>query len=124
MDIPAPPTAVDEFFAGSPLGRELFAVVAQAIEAIGPATIRVTKSQVAFRRRRGFAWVWRPGRYIRSDVPAVLSIALPEPLASARLTEIVHPSPRVWMHHLELRSTSEVDDEVRGWLGRAWAAAA
>ena len=124
MDIPSPPTSVDEFFAGSPLGRDLFEAIAQAVDAIGPATIRVTKSQVAFRNRRGFAWVWRPGRYVRSDVPAVLSIALPEPLESARFKEIVNPSPRVWMHHLELRSTSEVDDEVRGWLGRAWAAAA
>jgi hypothetical protein len=123
MDIPTPPTSVDEFFAGSPLGRDLFTAVARAVEAIGPATIRVTKSQVAFRRRRGFAWVWRPGRYVRSDVPAVLSIALPEPVASARFKEIVNPSPRVWMHHLELRSTAEVDDEVRGWLGQAWAAA-
>ena len=124
MDIPTPPTPVDEFFAGSPLGRELFTAVAQAIEAIGPATIRVTKSQVAFRRRRGFAWVWRPGRYVQSDVPAVLSFALSEPLASARFKEIVHPSPLVWMHHLELRSTREVDDEVSGWLARAWAGAA
>ena len=124
MDIPTPPATVDEFFAGSPLGRDLFTAVAQAVEAIGPATIRVTKSQVAFSNRRGFAWVWRPGRYVRSDVPAVLSIAPPEPLASARFKEIVNPSPRVWMHHLELRSTSDVDDEVREWLGQAWAAAA
>ena len=119
-----PPVTVDEFFAGSPLGRELFAAVAQAIEDIGPATIRVTKRQVSFRHRRGFAWVWRPGRYVRSDVPAVLSFALPAPLASARLKQIVNPSPRVWMHHLELRSTGEVDDEVRGWRAQAWAAAA
>lgn len=124
MDMPRQPDPVDEFFAGAPLGRELFAAVLQAIEAIGPADVRVTKSQVAFRRRRGFAWVWRPGRYVSSDVPAVLSFALPEPIASARFKEVAHPSPRVWMHHLELRSTGEVDDEVRGWLALAWSAAA
>lgn len=124
MDMPSPPATVDEFFAGSPLGRDLYAAVAEAIEAFGPAAIRVTKSQVAFRRRRAFAWVWRPGRYVSSDVPAVLSFALPEPLASARFKEVSHPSPRVWMHHLELRSTGEVDDDVRGWLALAWAAAA
>jgi hypothetical protein len=42
-----------------------------------------------------------------SDVPAVLSIALPS---------VVHPSPGVWMHHLELRGIGDVDDNVCGWL--------
>ncbi|MCP6341538.1 DUF5655 domain-containing protein, partial [Klebsiella pneumoniae] len=58
-----------------------------------------------------------------SDVPLVLSLALPHRLRSERFKEVVHPSPRVWMHHLELRGPGEVDDEVRGWLAEAWAAA-
>ena len=83
----------------------------------------VTKSQVAFRRDQGFAYVWRPGQYVASDVPAVLSIALPFEVESDRFKEVVHPSAHVWMHHLELRGTDEVDDEVRGWLELAHAEA-
>lgn len=81
------------------------------------------KSQVAFRRRRGFAYVWRPGQYVGSDVPAVLSIALPHEVSSGRFKSVVHPSPTVWMHHLELHDVTEVDDQVRGWLVEAHAAA-
>ena len=49
----------------------------RAVRALGPVEVRVSRSQVAFRRRRGFAYVWRPGRYVRSAVPAVLSVVLP-----------------------------------------------
>ena len=114
---------IEEFFNGAPRGLELFEAVAGVIASIGPADIRVTKSQVAFRRRRGFAYVWRPGQYVRSDVPAVLSIALPEQLVSERFKSVVHPSPEVWMHHLELTDVAQVDAEVAGWLAAAYDAA-
>ena len=80
----------------------LYCAVADAVAAIGEAAVRVTKSQIAFRRRKGFAYVWRPGQYLKSDVPAVLSIALPREVASDRFKEVAHPSAKVWMHHLEL----------------------
>lgn len=44
---------------------------------LGPMDIRVSKSQIAFRRRRGFAYLWRPGTYVRSDILLVLSLPLP-----------------------------------------------
>jgi hypothetical protein len=56
-------------------------------------------------------------------VPAVLSIALPAPLDSARVKQVVHPAPRVWMHYIELQGPGGVDDEVRDWLRRAYEAA-
>jgi hypothetical protein len=67
----------EEFFAGSPAGLALYRAVAGVISSIGPAEVRVTKSQVAFRRRKGFAFVWRPGQYVKTDVLAVLSFGLP-----------------------------------------------
>jgi hypothetical protein len=82
--------------------------------------VRVTTSQIAFRRRRGFAYVWRPGQYVASEVPAVLSIALPREVSSDRFKSVAHPSPHVWMHHLELSDSSQIDDEVRSWLAEAY----
>lgn len=117
------PRAPEDFFAGSPEGTAVFEEVDRAVRALGPVDVRVTRSQVAFRRRRGFAYLWRPGRYVRSDVPAVLSVVLPARDPSGRWKEVVHPSPRVWMHHLEARSPDEVDDEVRAWLREAYQAA-
>lgn len=115
--------AVQEFFDGSPRGLELYRTVAEVVSALGDVEVRVTKSQIAFRHHKGFAYVWRPGRYVTSDVPMVLSIALPTPLRSTRFKEVAHPAPRVWMHHLELLDATDVDDELRGWLADAFAAA-
>lgn len=113
----------EEFFAGSPAGLALYRAVAGVISSIGPAEVRVTKSQVAFRRRKGFAFVWRPGQYVKTDVPAVLSFGLPREVRSPRFKEVAHPAPGVWMHHLELRDRSQVDAEVRGWLAAAYESA-
>lgn len=115
----------EQFFAGKPLPHALFARVAQLVEALGPASLRTTKSQVAFRRRRAFAWVWMPERYLRRPAaPLVLSIALPWRDSSPRWKEVAEPAPSRFMHHLELYDPAELDDEVRAWLGQAWEAAA
>ena len=113
----------ESFFEGHPDGLAVFHAVADRVAALGGSEVRVTRSQIAFRRRRGFAWVWRPGQYLTSTVPAVLSIALPRRVESARVKQVVQPTPHAWMHHLELASPDEVDDEVAGWLREAWTAA-
>jgi len=113
----------EDHFAGFPRALEVFRAVEHAVATLGDGSVRVTKSQVAFRRRKGFAYLWRPGQYIASDVPAVLSIALPHQITSDRFKEVAHPSSHVWMHHLELREVAEVDDEVRHWLAEAYASA-
>ena len=111
------------FFDGHPRGAAVAAAVAHAIGDLGPHTVRSTRSQVAFRRRRGFAYLWRPGQYVASDVPAVLSIALPREVASPRWKQVAHPEPHTWMHHLELTLPDEVDPQVRAWLAEAYDAA-
>ncbi len=118
------PATADEFFAGEREGLRIFNKVAACVRDIGPADVRVSKSEIAFRRSRGFAFVWRPDKYLKpTGVPAVLSIALQRQVASSRFKSVVHPSPRVWMHHIEVRAVREVDDEVAAWLAEAYAGA-
>lgn len=115
---------VEGFFEGQPKALRLFEAVRTAIEAIGPAEIRVTKSQVAFRRRKNFALVWRPEQYLkRPAAPLVLTLSFRERKPSARWKEITEAAPGRYSHHLELYKVKEVDAEVRGWLREAWEAA-
>ena len=110
----------DAFFAGEPVGLATLARVRDALLPIAGVTERVTRSQVALRRRRGFAWLWVPGRALRRPAaPVVLSIALGREDASPRWKEIAHPSSRHWIHHLEIRDAAEVDEEVTVWLPEA-----
>lgn len=113
----------EDLFHGFPEGLAICRAVQEAVHAIGEATVRVTKSQVTFGRRRGFAYVWRPAQYVNSDAPAVLSIALPRELRSERFKEVAHPSAKVWMHHIELHEPTEVDDQIVEWLTEAYASA-
>ena len=73
-----------EFFAGSAAGLALFEAVAETIATFGSAAMKGSKSQIAFRRRKAFAFVWRPDRYVTTDVPAVLSFGAPQELHSPR----------------------------------------
>lgn len=109
-----------DFFDGRPDSHAVFAAVRAAVDAVGPAEIRVGRSQLAFRRRVGFAYAWIPGRYLRSDVPLVLTIGLRRRDGSLRWKEVVEPRPGRFTHHLELRAVSEVDDAVRAWIAEAW----
>jgi hypothetical protein len=119
----AEPAGLDAFFAGRPVSRQLFEAVRVAVDAAGSSEIRVGRSQIAFRRRVGFAYAWVPGRYLRSDVPLVLTVALRRHDASLRWKEVVEPRPGRFIHHLELREAAEVDDVVRARIAEAWALA-
>jgi hypothetical protein len=107
-----------ELFAGNELGLDVYdrvrKVVGEDVE------VRTTKSQVAFRRKRGFAYLWAPARYLKNpDADVVLSIVLGRHDASARFKEVAHPSPKHWIHHLEIDEGSDIDDEVGAWLMEA-----
>ncbi len=112
---------LDDFFSGQSASRDLFEAVRQAIEDIGPAEIRVTKSQVAFWRRKAFAWVWMPGQYLgRKAAPLVLTLGFRSCDPSPRWKSIVEPAPGRFTHHLELYSIADIDEEVRHWLRQDW----
>ncbi len=113
---------LDEFFAGQELSRQLFDAVRALVDEQGAAGVelRVTKSQVAFRRGKAFAWAWMPEKYLRRKcAPLVLSIALPYRDTSPRWKQVVEPAPGRFMHHLELYALDEIDDQVRNWLRSA-----
>jgi hypothetical protein len=114
----------EAFFAGHPLGAEVFDRVCSLLRPTVPFEVRVTRSQVSLRRRRGFAYLWLPGQYLAHPAAElVLSIVLGRPDSSPRFKEVVHPAPTHWMHHLEIRQVGDVDDEVERWLREAAARA-
>jgi hypothetical protein len=107
----------DRAFALSVVAR-----VAAMIGSIGEASVRTSKTQIAFRRWRGFVYLWPPV-FEGSGVEIVLSIALTRHDRSARFKQVAHPAPRIWMHHMEIRDLSQLDDEVAAWLREAYEAA-
>lgn len=116
---------LEEFFADHPKSKQLFEALHALIAKLGPVQLQVMKSQIKFRRRKAFAWVWRPGQYLRGQhAPLVLTLVFRQRIASPRWKEIVEPRPGYFTHHLELYAVHEIDAEVRSWLQAAWEAAA
>jgi hypothetical protein len=109
-------------FADSPVGLDIHD---RLLDVLGDLDleVRTTRSQVALRHRTGFAYLWYPGRYLKSEVPAVLSVVLPERVDSPRFKQVGQLSAHAWMHHLELSGPEDLDDEVLGWLRAAYDAA-
>jgi hypothetical protein len=115
----------EEFFADHPIGLTVLRWALHELADLGPLTVRVSKSQVALRRRKGFAYLWLPGRYLkRPRSELVLSIALPDQVDSARFKQVVHPAQHVWMHHLEIGGVDVLDAEAASWLRAAYEHAA
>jgi hypothetical protein len=114
---------VEGFFSESPVGLAAHDRVVRVLDNLGQYGTRVSRSQVAFRRRRGFAYLWLPRRYLGRGAEVVLSVALDRELPSARWKEVVQPASGRWMHHLEVNAAAEVDEEVAIWLAEAYRAA-
>ncbi len=124
-DKEAAQTALNEYFAGYDEAHLIFDTLRATIEALGPTELRVSKSQVAFRRRTAFAWAWIPGKYLHGHTaPLVLTLALRRHDTSPRWKEIVEPAPGRSTHHLELFTPADIDDLVLTWLHEAWDLAA
>jgi hypothetical protein len=121
MSIEEQKYTLDKYFENNPDSRRLFDALEAQVLSIGPAEVRVTKSQVAFWRRKAFAWAWMPAIYLRRKAaPLVVTIALRRRDGSPRWKQIVEPSPGRFTHHLELYSRDDFDDQVHTWLQEAW----
>jgi hypothetical protein len=62
-------------------------------------------------------------RDVTSGVPLVLTLSFRSREKSPRWKEIVEAASGRFTHHLELVTTADIDDEVRGWLRDAYDAA-
>lgn len=99
-----------------------YRIVHETIAAWGGCEERVGRSQVGFRRDRGFAWLWNPRQYLRHPAAdVVLTFALDHELASPRIKQAVRTSALHVVHHVELADpVAELDAELLGWLHEAY----
>jgi hypothetical protein len=112
---------LEQYFDGAPEARALFDLAREKIESVGESTMRATKSQVAFRRRLAFAWLWMPGRYATGKHPPLeLTVGLLREDTTTLWKQVVETKPGHFMHHLDLETGDEIDAAVLGALREAW----
>ena len=98
----------------------LYQALREKLFAIFPdITIKVQKSQIAFRAGYNFAFVSL--RKIKGcpEIFLILSFGLSHRLDSPRIAVAVEPYPNRWTHHFILSREDQLDEELINWLREA-----
>ena len=102
-----------------PLYQQLETLILQQTPDAG---IKVSKTQISFSNRRGFAFVsFNPCRKAK-DRPSVwmtVTFGLNCRKDSPRIDAATEPYPSRWTHHVMVGSLDELDEELMGWLREA-----
>ncbi len=111
------------FFAGHMEALPLYERLEELVlEQIPNVKIKVSKTQISFSNRRGFAFVsFNPCRKAK-ERPAVwitVSFGLNCRKDSPRIDVATEPYPNRWTHHVMVGSVGEIDAELLGWLCEA-----
>ena len=92
------------------------------LEQISDVKIKVSKTQINFSNKRGFAFVsFSPcrGAKERPDAWMTVTFGLSYRKDSPRIDAATEPYPNRWTHHVLVGSKEEIDDELMGWIREA-----
>lgn len=112
------------FFDGSPAALPLLEAFEEQLQKrVGEFSVRVQKTQITYSNRYVFACVSflkvRKAKH-RPPVYIVITFGLDHRLESPRIDAAVEASPQRWTHHVLVSDTSEIDDELMGWVQQAY----
>ena len=92
------------------------------LEQIPDVKIKVSKTQISFSNKRGFAFVsFNPCRRAkeRPEVWMTITFGLSYRKDSTRIDMATEPYPNRWTHHVMVGGAEEMDEELMGWLREA-----
>ena len=110
-----------QFFMGNEAALPLYVQLRGELCGRYPETeIRVSKTQITFRERYGYAFVStrRMGRGC-PGVFIIVSFGLGRELRSPRILSASEPYPGRWTHHVCVPCAAGLDSELFGWLAEA-----
>ena len=111
------------FFSGHEGAIPIYEKLEAAVLAEFPdVKIKVSKTQISFSNKQGFAFVsFNPCRRAK-ERPAIwmtISFGLGYQKQSPRIDVATEPYPGRWIHHVMVGSVDEIDEELMAWLMEA-----
>lgn len=94
----------------------------QILRHVPDAKIKVSKTQISFSLKHGFAFVsFNPCRKAanRPKVWLTVTFGLGYRKESPRIDIATEPYPNRWTHHVMIGSVEEIDDELLSWIYEA-----
>ena len=98
----------------SPEVTRIYLALERLIREIGPFTAVPTKTSITLLSRTTFAGVVVRKRWLN------LAFVLTREIEHPRITKVEQLSPRTFVHSVRLRSTRDVDEQLRKWLRDAY----
>ena len=92
------------------------------LEQIPDVKIKVSKTQISFSNKRGFAFVsFNPCRRAkeRPNVWMTVTFGLSYRKDSPRIDVATEPYPNRWTHHIMVGNVAEIDAQLIGWIREA-----
>ena len=89
------------------------------LEQIPDVKIKVSKTQISFSNKRGFAFVsFNPCRKAkeRPNVWMTVTFGLSYRKDSLRIDVATEPYPNRWTHHVMVSNVAEINGELMGWI--------
>ena len=107
-------SGIADYFEDKPATREIFEVVADRIEALGPTDLEV-KSQISFGVKSKFAWFWLYNVTKKNPNGVLhLMLALDEKVEDSHVRDVSQVGNSRWNHQIVIRT---LDDAHSDWLG-------
>lgn len=114
---------IESFFSKMPEVIPLYERIEEKIlERFDDVSIEIKKTQITFKSKRGFVYVWLPIRRMKNRPVyyLVLSFGLDQRIESSRIAESVETYKNRWMHHLIVEKPEELNDELMRWIQEAY----
>ena len=109
------------FFSGRTQALPLYEHVRECIIASFPETeIKVSKTQISFKSRYGYAFVSLRRMKGCGENFIILTLGLPYRLDSPRAAAVSEPYPGRWTTHFVRSRPEELDAELLAWLEEAY----
>lgn len=101
--------------------QKLFSLVCKFLNSLEGVESVTRKTQVTFRHRRGFAWIWLPQMWIKKQPRGsiTLTFGLDHQVRDRRIKRSVEPYPGRYTHHVVIAGAAEFDARVKTWLREA-----
>lgn len=113
-------TVFEKFPEALPIG---LALQKRILREFPEARMKVSKTQVGFSNRYGFAYIWPPFRRLKGTpgVYAILTFGLAYEKLHPRIAQTVEPYPGRWTHHVPVAGEQEIDGELMEWIRESYA---
>lgn len=108
------------FFSQKPEALPIYEAARALILSHPDVTTKISKTQITFKARYGFAFVSLKKLKGSPDIFILLTLGLGRRLDSPRVAVAIEPYPGRWTHHIIISDIGQLDRQIKSWIDEAY----